>query len=85
MNYTTLPSYKGQITIPSVLRVKYKISKNTPIIIKDNEDGTMTMKVMEMTDPNDIIYREDENSIGLSFKNGIDPRVLIDAIKKIDG
>jgi bifunctional DNA-binding transcriptional regulator/antitoxin component of YhaV-PrlF toxin-antitoxin module len=85
MNFTTLPSYKGQITIPSALRVKYKIGKNTPIVIKDNEDGTMTIKVMEITDPTDVIYREDETSIGLSFKKGIDPRVLIDAIKKIDG
>lgn len=85
MNYTALPSIKGQITIPSEIREKYSISKETPILISDNNDGTILIRVMKMVDHDDIVYREDKNGIGLSFKNGIDPQKLIDTIKEIDG
>lgn len=85
MTYTALPSIKGQITIPSEIREKYGIGKETPVLISDNNDGTIVIKVMRMIDHDDIIYREDKNGIGLSFKNGIDPQKLIDAVKKIDG
>jgi len=85
MNFTMLPSFKGQITIPALLREKYKIGKDTPIVIQDNDNGTMTIKIMKMVDQDDVVYREDEGGVGLSFKKGIDPRVLIKAIKDIDG
>lgn len=40
---------------------------------------------MRMIDNDDIEYYENEKEIGLKFKNGIDPQVLIEAIKKLDG
>lgn len=85
MNYTAIPSIKGQITIPPTLRKKYGICKETPVIISDNNNGTITLKVMKMVDHDDIVYREDKNGTGLSFKNGVSPQVLIDAINDIDG
>lgn len=85
MNYTAIPSVKGQITIPPTIREKYGISKETPVIISDNNDGTIMIKVMKMVEHDDIAYREDKNGVGLSFKKGINPQVLIDAIKDIDG
>lgn len=85
MNYTTIPSVKGQITIPSEIRAKYKIGKNTPVIIEDQGKGIITLKIMRMVDNNEIEYYEDKGGFGLNFKKPIDPQVLIDAIKKIDG
>lgn len=85
MVYTAIPSIKGQITIPPAIREKYNIGKETPVLISDNNDGTLLIKIMRMVDHDNVVYREDENGIGLNFKNGIDPKVLIDAIKEIDG
>jgi bifunctional DNA-binding transcriptional regulator/antitoxin component of YhaV-PrlF toxin-antitoxin module len=85
MNYTAIPSIKGQITIPPAIRKKYAISKETPVIISDNNDGTITIKIMKMVEHDDIAYREDEKGIGLSFKRGVNPQILIDAIKELDG
>jgi len=84
MTHTVIPSIKGQITIPTKIRNKYKISKKTPIIISDNNNGTITLKIMKIVNHDDIVYREDEKMIGLNFKNGIDTQILIDAIKNID-
>ncbi len=85
MKHTAIPSIKGQITIPSSIREKYKISKDTPIVIKDKGKGVIEMKVMRMIEDNDIEYYENEKEFGLHFKKGIDTKVLINAIKKIDG
>lgn len=85
MTYTSLPSVKGQITIPSDIREKYNISKETPIIIEDKGKGMIIMRVMSLAPRDDIEYYENEKERGLTFKKGIDPRVLIDAIKEIDG
>lgn len=83
--YTALPSIKGQVTIPQEIREKYKISKNTPMIIEDKGKGIIMVQIMGMIDHDAVAYFEDEKTFGLHFKNGIDPQVLIDAIKKIDG
>lgn len=85
MTYTTIPSVKGQVTIPSEIRAKYRIGKDTPLLIEDKGNGVMTVKVMRMVDHDAIEYYENDKEVGLRFKNGIDPQVLIDAIKKIDG
>ncbi len=85
MIYTTLPSVKGQVTIPSVLREKYGIGKDTPMTIEDKGNGTITIKVMKMVNYDDVQYRETDEEIGLTFKKGIDPKVLIKKIKEIDG
>ena len=85
MTYTTIPSVKGQITIPSELREKYNINKETPIVIEDKGNGKLVIKVMKMVEHDAIEFRENDKEIGLTFKKGIDPQVLIDSIKKIDG
>lgn len=85
MTFTTLPSVKGQITIPVEIREKYSISKETPVVIEDKGGGIITLKVMRMIDNDGIEYYENEKEFGLKFKNGIDPKVLIEAIKKLDG
>ena len=40
---------------------------------------------MTMVDHGAIEYYENNEEFGLSFKKPINPKVLIDAIKKIDG
>ncbi len=39
---------------------------------------------MTKTDESKIHYKETDDEISLSFEDGIDPQILIDAIKKID-
>ncbi|MBL4694708.1 AbrB/MazE/SpoVT family DNA-binding domain-containing protein [Candidatus Gracilibacteria bacterium] len=85
MNYTALPSVKGQVTIPSEIREKYGIGKDTPLVIEDKGDGVITIRVMRMVDATDIEYYEHGEEVGLNFKKGIDPRLLIKAIKDLDG
>ena len=85
MTHTTLPSAKGQVTIPVDIREKYKITKETPIIIEDKGKGMIMMKIMSLAPHDAVEYYENEKERGLVFKKGIDPQVLIDAIKNIDG
>jgi bifunctional DNA-binding transcriptional regulator/antitoxin component of YhaV-PrlF toxin-antitoxin module len=85
MSYTALPSVKGQVTIPPTIRKKYHISKKTPLIIEDKGKGIITIRVMDMVDQDLVEYYENEKEKGLHFKKGIDPKILMDAIKKIDG
>lgn len=85
MHYTVIPSIKGQITIPSQIREKYNIGKETPIVMEDKGKGVITIKVMRMIENDAIEYYENEEEFGLNFKKPIDPQILIDAIKKIDG
>ena len=85
MTYTLLPSVKGQITIPPEIRSKYGISKETPVVVEDKGKGVITLKVMKMVDQSEVEYYENAKEIGLTFKKGIDPKKLINAIKKMDG
>lgn len=84
MKHTTLPTTKGQITIPSEIRKQYEISEETPLVIEDAGKGVITIRVMRMIDHDDIEYYEDEEGFGLHFKKGMDPQVLINAIKEMD-
>lgn len=84
MNYTALPSVKGQITIPSPIREKYKMGKDTPVVIEDKGEGLITIKVMRMIDDKDVEYYETAKEFGLKFKNGVDPEIIAEAIKRID-
>ena len=85
MSHTALPSVKGQITIPPAIREKYHISKNTPVLIEDKGNGIIALQVMNMVDQDTISYYENEKEFGLHFNKGIDPEILLKAIKKIDG
>jgi hypothetical protein len=44
-----------------------------------------TTKAMKIVNHDEIEYYENDEEFGLSFKKPISPKVLIDAIKKIDG
>ena len=85
MTYTALPSKKGQITLPPAIRKKYHISKETPIVIEDAGNGIITMKVMRLADHDFVEFYENKSANGLRFPKGVDPKVLINALKKIDG
>lgn len=85
MEYTVLPSVKGQITLPPKIRKKYDIGKNTPIVIEDMGNGELKVKVKRTVDHDLVQYYEKNGSVGLHFKNGVDPQVLIDMINKMDG
>jgi len=84
MTYTALPSVKGQITIPSQIREKYKMGKNTPVVIEDSGKGIIIIKVMGLVAHDAIEYYENAKEYGINFKKGVNPEVLIDAIKKLD-
>lgn len=85
MTRTAIPSIKGQVTIPVEIRVKYNITQQTPILIEDKGKGIIMMKVMRLAENDDIQYYENKNERGLIFKHGVDPKIIADAIKKIDG
>jgi AbrB family looped-hinge helix DNA binding protein len=80
MQYTVTTSAKGQITIPKEIRKKYKITGKIPILIRD-ENGEIKLKIAKIVEDNDIELREN----GITFKKGINPQELIDAIREIDG
>lgn len=85
MTHTALPSIKGQITIPSEIREKYHISKETPLIIEDKGKGVIVMKIMRLAPQSEVEFYDNKKEFGLTFPHGVDPDVLISAIKKIDG
>lgn len=85
MDYTLIPSVKGQVTIPAAIREKYQISQNTPLKIKDDGKGIIIIRVMHMVEHDQIHYYENDAEVGLTFKKGVDPKLLIDHINKIDG
>lgn len=83
--FTALPTVKGGVTLPPKIRKKYNIGKNTPLIIRDAGNGVITIKVMQITEYNDIQFEETASSLRLTFPKGIDPAILIKKIKDIDG
>ena len=84
MNYAAIPSVKGQITIPSAIREKYGIGKETPVVIEDKGKGVITLRIMRMIDDDSVKYYENEEEVGLTFRKPVDPQLLIDEIKKLD-
>lgn len=85
MTHTAIPSVKGQITIPAGIRKKYKIDQNTPLVIADDGNGVITMKIMRLAEHDEVTYYENSKEFGVTFKRGLDPQKLIDAIHEIDG
>lgn len=85
MRHTTIPSIKGQITIPAEIRAKYHISQETPLTIEDKGKGVITVRVMRLVEHDAIEFYENDQEFGLTFKNGIDTKVITDLIKKSNG
>lgn len=85
MEYTVLPSLKGQITLPPSIRKKYGIDKDTPLVIEDKGNGEIKVIVKKTVDHDFVQYYESGGGASLHFKKGVDPQVLIDLIKKMDG
>lgn len=85
MTHTILPSIKGQVTIPVQIREKYHISKETPLLIEDKGKGVIVMKIMQLAPHRQAEFYGNKKEFGLTFPHGVDPDVLIAAIKRIDG
>jgi bifunctional DNA-binding transcriptional regulator/antitoxin component of YhaV-PrlF toxin-antitoxin module len=82
-----LPSLKGQITIPPEIRKRYNIGKDTPLVIKDNGNGKITITVNKMVAYNQALveFYESENDFGLNFSKPIKASSLLSLIDKLDG
>ena len=64
---------KGRITIPYALRVKHGITQNTLFCVKENDDGTLTLRQQRFTDASkcaECKVVEKETSL-LDFINGL--------------
>lgn len=85
MTYTIIPSVKGQVTVPVQIRNKYNINQQTPLIVEDKGNGLITLKITHLVNHEDIDFYDNEKETGLTFKKGIDPKVLIKQIEKLDG
>ena len=44
MAQTVLVSERGQITLPTAIRKKYALTKDTPLILEDTEQGLLLRK-----------------------------------------
>ena len=51
MEHIAIPTIKGQVTIPRDLRLKYDISKKTPISFEDQGCGILVVKILEAIPP----------------------------------
>jgi len=79
MNTFTLKLFNtGQVTLPKSWREKFKTEH---FLAKETKEGLLIKPITEQDEP---IYFENNNSFGLVFPNGIDPQVLIDQINKMD-
>ena len=66
---------KGRITIPYALRVKHGITQNTLFCVKENDDGTLTLRQQKFTDASkcaDCQVVEKETSL-LDIINSLKP------------
>lgn len=45
MAATVLVSERGQITLPTVIRKKYALNKDTPLLLEDTGEGILLRKV----------------------------------------
>lgn len=68
----------GQITLPKSWREKFGTNL---FVAKESEEGLLIKPLQ----PNEAIEYENEKEFGLFFPKGIDPQVLMDKIKEIDG
>jgi bifunctional DNA-binding transcriptional regulator/antitoxin component of YhaV-PrlF toxin-antitoxin module len=84
---TVLPSMKGQITLPPDIRRRYNISKDTPLVIKDNGKGRITITVNRLVayDQDVAEFYDTEKSKGINFKKPIKTSSLLDIICNLDG
>ena len=83
--FTALPSVKGGVTLPVKLRNKYKIGKDTPLQITDEGHGILKIKIMKMSDYEDVQLTEDDKTVRLTFPKGVDPAVVLKKIEEANG
>lgn len=69
----------GQVTLPKKWRDKFKVQN---FIAKETDEGLLIQPLKEQST---VEYYENEEEFGLVFPQGIDPQVLIDKCKEIDG
>ena len=88
MSYTLSMFNTGQITLPKKWRDK--IAKGAKKFIALEKEGGLLIKPLiideehSLHDKNVELYEEGDN-IKIIFKKGVDPSLLIDIIKKVDG
>ena len=66
---------KGRLTIPYALRVKHGITQNTLFAVRENDDGTLSLRqqrVVDATQCPDCQVVEKETSL-LDFINSLKP------------
>ena len=68
----------GQITLPKSWREKFPTKS---FLAEESEDGLL----IKPLNPSEVMEYENEKEFGLFFPKGIDPQVLMDKIKEIDG
>ncbi len=80
MNQYTLNMFNtGQVTLPKGWRSKFNTKH---FLAEETKEGLLLKPILKKED---VVFYENETSVGLFFPNGIDPQVLIDKIKEIDG
>lgn len=78
MNYTLKVFNTGQITLPKKWRDKFT-TKN--FIAEETPEGLLIKPI----EKDEIVYYENDKEFGIYCEKGMDPQVLISAIKKMHG
>ena len=80
MNTYTLKMFNtGQITLPKAWRKKYKTKH---FIAEQTKQGLLIKPILS---GEDAVYYENEEGYGIVFPKGVDPQVIIDKMKEMDG
>jgi hypothetical protein len=78
--YTLKLFNTGQITLPKAWRDKQKTKH---FIARETKKGLLIEPIKD--EDIEVIPYETDKEVGLIFPKGIDPRILINKIKEIDG
>lgn len=76
MNYTLKSFNTGQITLPKKWRDKYA-TKN--FLAKETKEGLLIQPIQD----DGVVYYEDTKGFGIYAESGIDPKILIEKIQKL--
>lgn len=78
-SYTLKMFNTGQITLPKAWRSQFD---TLHFIAEQTDKGLLIKPIMP---DEEVVYYENDESRGLFFPKGIDPQVIIDKMKEIDG
>ena len=69
----------GQITLPKAWREKFNTKH---FVAEQTKKGLLIKPILP---EEDAVFYENEEGFGIVFPKGIDPQVIIDKMKEIDG